>query len=157
MSITDGFVLLILFTSYHVQIFNPNFRYFFRVLLLLRIHGLKQLFLQHFVKSFIKRCMIMLVFCFCSSNVNIGFFKQLCRITFKLRLIISLKDLWVFKHTALLIYSFQLKYDLNCFVGRKSFSDVYLNVTSSLVRMYLYVFLQRHYGKYKANQIDAAH
>ena len=75
----------------------------FRVLKFFCIHGIKQLFCQHFVKSFYKCCVSVLIICSYSSNINIVFFKQLCHITFKLRPIITLKHLWIFKNTTLFI------------------------------------------------------
>ena len=76
----------------------------------------------------------------CSSNVRTVFFKQLCHITFKIRPIIVLEYLWVFKHTTLLMYCFQHKWNLTCFLGPKSFSNLYLDTTSTPVNICLYVF-----------------
>ena len=58
----------------------------------------KQLLFQLSVKYFHKNCVSVLIFCCCSLNVNIVFFKQLYHITFKLRPIITLKYLWLFHH-----------------------------------------------------------
>ena len=99
--------------------FQPNFRYFFRVLKLLCIHGLKQLFCQVFAKGFNKSCMTVLVFCSSSSNVNIMFFKHSCHINFKIMSIITLKYFLVFKHTTLFVYYFQHTCSLTCFLALK--------------------------------------
>ena len=61
-----------------IQIFYPNFRYFFRVLKLLRIHDLKQQLCQIFFESFQKSCVSVLLFCYCCLNINIALFKQYC-------------------------------------------------------------------------------
>ena len=84
----------------------------FRVLKLLSIHQFKQQFCQLFVKGFYKSPMGVLIFCCCSSNLGVVFFKQLCHFVFRFLPIIALKRLWVRKHTYLFIDGFQHKCSL---------------------------------------------
>ena len=118
-----------------IQIFNPNCRYFFRVLKLLGIHRLKQQFCQLFVKSFYKGCVSMLVFCCRSWNISIVFFKQLCHLTFKLTPIITLKYLGIFKITT--------DATLLDFSVLRALVTLYLDATSTPLNIYLYVFLSK--------------
>ena len=117
--------------------FYQNCPSYFRVLRLLSIHRLKQLFCHIFVKSFYRRymnlveffcCLRMLILCFASSHI-----------TFKIKPIILLKYLWVFKHVVLFICCFQHKCNLTCFHGVRALVILYLCTTSTPVNMYLYV------------------
>ena len=79
--------------------------------------GLNNCFANSLLNVFTKPVWMFLHFFCCSSNANLVLFKQCYHITFKLRLIVTLKYLCVFKHTTLLIYCFQNKWNLACFFG----------------------------------------
>ena len=72
--------------------------------------------LKAFTKTF---CAGMLLFFCCFSNIGIMFFKQLCHITLKLRPIITLKYLVVFKCTTFITYCLQRRYILSWCLGLK--------------------------------------
>ena len=93
-----------------VQIFNPNFQYPFRVLKFLSILRLKWQFCQLFVKAFRKRFVRAVVFCCCSSNLKIVFFKQICHIIFELKSHFHTEILWVFKlHLSYILFALQIQ------------------------------------------------
>ena len=79
-------------------------------------------------------------FCCCSLNVNIVCFEKLCHINFKLKSVITLKYLWVFKRTTFVIYCFQHKYNLNELLVLRAQATFYLDATPTFVNMCLYVF-----------------
>ena len=105
------------------QIFDPNFRYFFRLLEVLGIHWFKQQILQLFVRSFHESRMSMLVFCCCSSNINIMFFKQLRHLALELRTVINLDGLGIFERVTFLTDCLQYKCNLARFFSRKGPGD----------------------------------
>ena len=98
----------------------------------------KQQFFQLFVKGFHKGCMSILVFRCRFLDINIMFFKQLCHFIFKFRPIITLKYLGIFKHATFVIDCFQHKFNFAWFFGPKG--SLYLDATSTPVKIYLYVF-----------------
>ena len=104
------------------------------------IHLLKQLLCQLFVKRFHQSCVSVLTFYCSSSKVNIIFPKRLYHIGFKLRLIMKLKYLYIFKDTAVLLYCFRHKLNLTCFIDSESSSDLILDAISTPLNVQLYVF-----------------
>ena len=127
---------MILYYSFCLQISNSNCRYLFRVSKLLGIHWFKPQFCQLIVKGFHKGCVGMLVFCCRSLNIKIVFFKELCHFIFKLRRIITLKYLGIFKHATLFIDCFQHKCNFLDFLVLKSLVTLYLDATSMPVKIY---------------------
>ena len=108
--IIDDTALFNLFTA--GSKFLTKFRHFFMVLEFLGIHRFKQQMFQHFVTTFHRGRMGMPVFCCCSSNINIVFFKELCHFTFKLLTVINLENLGIFERTTFLINCSQHRYNL---------------------------------------------
>ena len=107
---------------------------------LYQVHRFKQQFYELLVKDFHKGWMRMLLFPCPSSNISIVFFKQLCHFIIKLRPIVTLKCLRIFKHATLFIDGFQHKCNFAWFFRSKGQATLYLDATSMPVRIYLYVF-----------------
>ena len=131
-------MLFILFTMLF-RFSNPRGWYFFRVLQLLRLNELKQLFWKPIVKDFLIRCLSVLLDWCCSSNISIVFFKQPCHISFKHRPTTILKYLGVFKKTNVFIYCYNTNATLLALLVLRVLSKLDLDVTSTLVNTYLVV------------------
>ena len=95
--------------------------------------GLNNSFANSLIKAPTKAVWVCLLF-FVALRISM-FFEQLCHLTFKFRAIITLKYLWVFKHTILLIDWFQHKCNLAWFFGPGKFIS-WCNIN----KIYLYVF-----------------
>ena len=101
----------------------------------------------------------MLVFRCCPSNINIVFFKELFHFFLKLKPIILLKYLGIFKHATLFIDFFQRKYNFAATWALET-GDWRLYILMQhwcLLRYTCACFLQKHYEAYKAKQTGAAH
>ena len=92
------------------------------------------------VKVFRKSCISVLLFFSCYSNVSIVFFKELCRITSKLKSIITLKYLLTFKRSNLLIYCFQRKRNPLAFFILRALVILYCNITWTSIIIHLHGF-----------------
>ena len=117
-----------------IQAFNPNWQYFSGFWSSWASMGLNNCFVNSFLKTSTKPMWV------CS---NAAISKQFCHISFKLRPITSLKQLWLFKHTTLVASNTNAT--SLTFLVLRSLATLYLNATSTAENTYSHVFCSRNY------------